>query len=89
MGTTYIYITPSTPYGDVNPLAPKISVGTANGQFIRSRDMASLTIPQVGHCFPTKGYVMPSFAKTLVRIGPLCDAGCYVTFAKHNVTVYN
>ena len=32
---------------------------------------------------------MLSFANTLVGIGPLCDAGCYVTFAKNDVTVYN
>ena len=32
---------------------------------------------------------MPSFANTLVGIGPLCDAGCYVTFSNHDVTIYN
>ena len=32
---------------------------------------------------------MPSFTNTLAGIGPLYDTGCYVTFAKHNVTVYN
>ena len=51
MGATHIYIAPSTPYIDADPLAPKIKVGKANGQLVRSCATESLTIPQVCHDF--------------------------------------
>ena len=86
---THIYIAPSTSYVDADPSAPKIRVGTANFQLVRSCATSSLPIPQVGHDFPTKGYVIPSFANNLVGICPLYDTVCYITFAKHDVTVYN
>ena len=87
MGATHIYISPSTPYVNADPSAPKITVGTANGQLVCSSATSFLPIPEVGHDFPTNKYVIPSFANTLVSIGPLCDAGCCVTFTKHDMTV--
>ena len=73
-GTTHIYIAPSALFVDANPSAPKITVVTANGQLVRSSATASIPITQVGLDFPTKGYIMSSFANNLIGIGPLCDA---------------
>ena len=32
---------------------------------------------------------MLSFNNTLIGIGPICNAVCYVTFTKHSVTIFN
>ena len=88
-GATHIYIDPSVPYIDADLAAKKITVGTYNDQLACSCATESLPVPQVGHNFPTEGYIILSFFNTLVGIGRICDAGCYVTFSKHDVTFCN
>ena len=64
-------------------------LGTENGQLVRSSAMEFLPITQTDHYFPTNGYVIPSFANTLVGIGPLYNTSCYVTLVNHDVMFNN
>ena len=86
-GATHLYIAPSAPYSPPDTSAATISVGTANGQVEESSATATLTIPHLGADFPTTGYIMSSFTKTLIGVGPIYDADCTVVFAKKEVTV--
>ena len=87
-GASHLYIAPHAPHGPINTKARKIHVGTANGQVVPSSATATLPMPQQGHNIPCEGHIMPTFTNTLVGIGPICDAGCTVTFASKDETVY-
>ena len=85
---SYLYITPQAPHGSINTVALKIHVGTANGQVVSSSATSTLPIPQQGQDIPCEGHIIPTFTNKLVGIGPICDAGCTVTFTSKDVTVY-
>ena len=86
-GATHIYIAPSAPHGHPNTKATPITVGTANGQMVKSTATDTLPISQSAEDLPTTGYIMPSFANTLIGVGPICDVDCKVLFTKNYVVV--
>ena len=88
-GASHLYIAPQAPHGPINTTAPKIHVGSANGQVVPSSAIATLPIPQQVHDIPCEGHIMPTFTNTLVVIGPIYNAGCTVTFTSKEVTVYS
>ena len=81
-GATNLYITPKSPYGQLNTTAKKIRVGTANGQVAISTAKATMPIPQLAADFPIAGYIMPTFTNTIIGVGPICDANCTVVLRK-------
>ena len=88
-GASHLYIAPQALHGPINTVAPKIHLGTSNGQVVSSSATATLPIPQQGHNIPCEGHIMPTFTNTLVGIGPIYDAGCTFTFTSKDVTVYS
>ena len=73
---------------NIDLTAPKVYVGTATGdrkESSASADIGLSTLPPGSKA----GHIMPSFAHSLVGIGPICDADCKVLFSKHDVIVYN
>ena len=84
---TYLYISISAPHGPPNTIAAIISVGTENLHVEHSPSKATLPLPQLAADIPTTGYIMPSFANTVVGVGPICYAYCTVVFTKQDVTV--
>ena len=88
-GATHLYIFPSVPHGPPNTSALKSSVGTATGHVERSSATATLPILQLAADFSTTGYIMPSFTKKLVGVGPIYNADCTVLFTKKDVTVFS
>ena len=86
-GATHLYIDPNAPYGPLDTSAATIKVGTSNGKFATSAAKDTLPIPQLAADFPTTGYIMPAFTKTLIGVGPFFDVNCTVVFKKKDVTV--
>ena len=64
-------------------------MGTATGQRQLSVTTAEHQIPNLPDAFPRTGHVMPGFQQTLIGIGPICDAGCTVTFSANDVVVHD
>ena len=71
---THLYIAPTAPHGPPDTSSATIKVGTSNGQVEKSASKDTLPIPQLAADFPTTGYIMPSFTKKLIGVGPICDA---------------
>ena len=86
-GATHIYIDPFAPHGQTDTTATPITVGTANGQMVKSVATATLPITQLAAYFPTTGYIMPSSTNTIIVIVPICDVDCKVLFTKKDVVV--
>ena len=86
-GATHIYIDPFAPHGQTDTTATPITVGTVNGQMVKSVATATLPIPQLAAYFPTTGYIMPYFTSTLIGIGHICDPECKVLLTKKDVVV--
>ena len=86
-GASKIFFGDGAPVANKNFKAPKVTVGTATGAIRQSAGTADLDLPQLPLGFPTEGHMMPGFPHTLVGLGPLCDAGCEVTFTKDSVVI--
>ena len=84
-----IYFSKEAPIRKFNAAAPKVHVGTSNGQVQQSVGMGTLALTNLPSDFPCTGHVMPLFKHDLVGIGSICDADCKVVFTKQAVVVYN
>lgn len=88
-GASNLYFAKNAPYLDAKPNAPQVQVGTATGNVESSAGTGKLAIPNLPHDFPRTGHVMPSFAHTLIGLGPICDADCSAHFTKHQIVIYD
>ena len=70
-GDYHLYIYPEDPLQNANPTAPKVCVGTDNGQIEQPSATADIPIPQLNKAFQTNGHIMPSFKHTLVGLGTI------------------
>ena len=86
-GATDIYFSDDAPIVNINLSAPKVTVETATGQSQKSTGTGELNFPKLPSGFPVTGHIMPGFRHTLIRVGPLFDADCTVTFTRAAVVV--
>ena len=86
-GATGFYFSADAPVTDINTNGPAILVGTASGQRHSSTITAAHQLPDLPADFPRTGHVMKGFRDTLLGLGPICDAGCTVTFDDKAVTI--
>ena len=86
-GATGFYYAPGAPITNINQDGTPVVVGTASGQPHGSTTTADHQIPDLPSDFPQTGHVMRHFQDTLLGIGPICDAGCTVTFDDKAVTI--
>ena len=86
-GASGIYYSADAPVTDVDPTAPVVVVGTATEEPQLPTATAQHQIPNLPDAFPRTGHVMPGFQRTLIGIGPICDAGFTVTFSDESVIV--
>ena len=70
-GTNNLYIKPLAPYGPPNTSDSQISAGKATGHVEKLSETSTLPIPQLVADFTHTEYIMPSFTKTLVGVGPI------------------
>ena len=82
-----MYFAADAPIVNINLSAPAVKVGTATGQKQQSTGTGDLNLPQLPSGLPITGHIMPGFRHTLIWVGPLCDAGCTVTFTRESVIV--
>ena len=81
------YLRPSKNWGPVCPCSPPLYVRLPTGAHMRSCGTvalpitASLPLSVLADIFPE----MDAFS--LLSVGKLCDAGCFVRFTEHNATV--
>jgi hypothetical protein len=83
-GASDFYVTPSAPVINIDPTAPKVTVGDAAGTLHRSAAKADIQL-QVPDCTAN---IMPTFQHNLLGIGKFCDKDCTVVFDKSAVTVF-
>ena len=62
-------------------------VGTATGKTQQSNGTGYLDLPHLPSGFPIKGHLVPGFCRTLIEVGPICDADCTVTITREAVIV--
>ncbi len=86
-GATGFYYAPAAPLANIKHDSAPIAVGTASGQRHVSTTTADHQIPDLPADFPRTGHVMKHFKDTLLGLGPICDAGCTVTFDNKAVTI--
>ena len=82
-----MYFSADAPIVNVNLSAQTVKVGTATGQKKKSTDAGYLNLPQLPSRFPITWHMMPGFHNTLIRVGPLFDADCTVTFTLEELIV--
>jgi len=83
-GASDFYVTPSAPVINIDPTAPKVTVGDAAGTLHRSAAKADIQL-RVPDCTAN---IMPTFQHNLLGIGKFCDKDCTVVFDKSAVTVF-
>jgi hypothetical protein len=88
-GSSSFYFSRGTSVANYNPRAPTVSITVANG--CPEHSVASATLASVPALPPSmmSGYVMPSFPRTIIGLGPFADQGCKIVFDKTSVTVYH
>ena len=64
-GASSYFFTKNAPKQNVDPIAPRIQVGTAYGQPINSEITFYISIPQLPYTFHTTDHVMLGFQENL------------------------
>ena len=72
---------------NIDRSAPKVTLGKATGQSQNSTGTGELNLPKLPSGFPVTRHIMSGFRHTLIRVCPLCDADCTVTFTRVDVIV--
>ena len=62
-------------------------MGTATGKVQHLTTTGQLALPNLPNTFSSTVHIMPGFNHTLLGVGPICDAGCTVTFICDSVVV--
>ena len=88
-GATDVYFSTDSPVVNIDRAAPKVTIGTATGQTQKSAGTGNLALPNLPSGFTIKGHPIHGFFHTLIRLGPLFDADCTVTFTHEAVIVCN
>jgi hypothetical protein len=88
LGASGFYVIPGAPVSDIDPSAPRVSVGTvAAGQLHKST--ARCKIPLKGMPPDLFARSMRGFQHSLLDIGIMCDKDCKVLFTKRCVAIYD
>ena len=86
-GATGFYYAKDAPVVNIRKNDKSVTVGTASKERHTSTTTAQHAIPDLPADFPRTGHVMEAFEDTLMGLGPICDAGCTVTFDANAVTI--